>query len=318
MNSWNILPAKPTTPPSGRRGLCSRLAVLVLVLTCTTPCPARPTPREPSLSAAFAALQKWDYRTAENILQRLAAPPYQRVEARRWLERIQRIRSAVDTLRVAPGANWENIALREFQDAGFASRLATFNGMHIFQLPRTGSAVFIPRYHREKQLALSAYDNPKTAEMTDLAVGIAHMRRALKIDPYDSDLRGRLAWADKVYAQRTLALQVDSLDRTADAMAAAERFTPAIRQLQKAEELKPDPKRKKRIHSLILLRNTYLPRWFDLGNRRFRKNDLHGALQAWRWVAEVNPRYRDVTRRIAKTERMLRILEGPGASDSAP
>lgn len=262
-----------------------------------------------SYSKGVTAAEKWDYEKAEQIFTEISKRPGRRNDAKNWLIRIERIREHTIKHKVRTNQTWEEISLQYFRDISFASRLATFNGSSIITAPEPGSEIEVPIIHIEAHNAMTAYDNPDKASLSDLAMGIALTRKVLTLDPDYPDFVSRLEWADEVYSRRTVEIRVDSLDGAADALLEDKEYTEAIQTLEIAQQLKPDKKRVKKIRHLVKLRKEYIPTLFELGNERFRADDLVGALKAWRRVSAVDPHFRDVQNRIRSTENMLRSLE---------
>ncbi|MBD3167034.1 hypothetical protein GF324_10575 [bacterium] len=259
---------------------------------------------------AVSAAHKWEYDKAKTIFEKLADEPGpHRYRSEQWLKRIRRICAYNDTITVQLGDTWELLALRHFNDVSLAAKLAAYNNNSIIFFPTEGETILIPVVHREAALAWQAYEDPKTAPLADLASGISHMRRALDIDPEYPDLQYRLRIADRIYAERTTQLVVDSLTVTVDSLVNAQEYTEAIQNLQQLQQMRPTPERSKQIRELQQARRQMAPRWFDEGNRRFREGDLEGALKAWKKVYEADPSYRDVASRIEKAETMRETLE---------
>ncbi len=274
--------------------------------------PAQDSPRLSgpiSFSAGEAAADRWDYDRAEIIFEQLShLPGPRRTEAERWLRRIERIRNSSQPLLVRTGDTWEYLALRSFQDVSYAARLAAYNHSLIINRPVPDTEVLIPLVHLEASRAMKSYDNPHEAPLTDLAMGIAHMRRTLELDPEYPGIARRLSWADEVYTRRTTVARVDSLESAVDSLVEIDEFTEAINSLQVAQSIIPDQSRRSRIQRLRRLRREMIPVWFDRGNELFREDDLNGALENWRKVVEVDPNYRDVQARIERVENILRTI----------
>ncbi|MDP8288816.1 MAG: hypothetical protein RAP03_19230 [Candidatus Electryonea clarkiae] len=291
------------------------LALLVIIPTLY----ALPPPTEDELksvpgsfSEGLAAVQKWDYYRANLIFHNVENKRFSRKKtfAHKWIEKIERITSEVIIHRIDRFDSWESIALNYFHDSSFAIKLATFNRSSIVVSPVVNQEVRIPIVHVEAHLGFSTFDDANSVSLDTLLIGINRLRTALKIDPEYPELPQYLMRVESIYEQRQTVAMVDSLEKTAELEAARYEFTKAIRLLAKAQEFDLNEKRIGKISRLIQRRRKHLPILFEIGNEKFRSDDLHGALNAWKRVAEVNPNFRDVKERINKVERMLRLLEG--------
>ncbi|MFC2170896.1 hypothetical protein ACFLQJ_02845 [Calditrichota bacterium] len=262
-------------------------------------------------SAGLAAAQRWNYYKANLIFHNVANRRFKRSRraAEKWMKKIEKITSEVVIYKVSQTDTWESIAIKYFYDSSFAARLAAFNQSSIVDHPSDLVEIKIPRLHLEAQHGFLETGDFYSVRLDTLEAGIKHLKNAIEIDPDYPDLKPFIQKAERIYLERLTNLELDSIEKSAELKVARYEFTAAINLLMEAQKIQSDEDRMEYINRLKIRRNKHLPILFEIGNERFRNDDLQGALQSWRKVAEVNPNFRDVSERIEKVEVMLYLLE---------